>query len=147
MIDVEELQKKYNELEKQNQKLNEELFNYKINIYLEKSSIPSYLIKDKNFMQLYDMPTYNELLEFKNKIKNIEHILQQILQEEDIDKVELKNGDILKRLSDNCFYKVVINGNCIQLFNTEDNTYIDKTIAEEEYELIGHDEVQEYENE
>lgn len=59
----------FNELLEENQKLNKQLEEYQFqnidlraDIMIQKKAFPNKLIKDKTFYDLYDMPTYEDLL-------------------------------------------------------------------------------------
>lgn len=58
------LRVKINELEEQN-------FDIKQNLMIDKMSIPESLTKDKTFMEIMDMPSYEELLENNKKYLDI----------------------------------------------------------------------------
>lgn len=58
------LRVKINELEEQN-------FDIKQNLMIDKMSIPKSLTKDKTFMEIMDMPSYEELLENNKKYLDI----------------------------------------------------------------------------
>lgn len=58
------LRVKMNELEEQN-------FDIKQNLMIDKMSIPESLTKDKTFMEIMDMPSYEELLENNKKYLDI----------------------------------------------------------------------------
>ena len=58
------LRVKINELEEQN-------FDIKQNLIIDKMSIPESLTKDKTFMEIMDMPSYEELLENNKKYLDI----------------------------------------------------------------------------
>ena len=62
MINYMDLQQKVEQLENEN-------FNIRENIHLERISLPPELTKDKNFMELYDIPSYEDL---KNKVEQLE---------------------------------------------------------------------------
>lgn len=76
----EELQNQNKELKKQLEELELQNFNLREDIMIKKMSLPNEEIKDKTFFNLYDMPTYEDLLnqqkEFieymKNEIYSIE---------------------------------------------------------------------------
>ena len=55
------LQQKVEQLENEN-------FNIRENIHLERISLPPELTKDKDFMELYDIPSYEDL---KNKVEQL----------------------------------------------------------------------------
>ena len=63
------LQQKVEQLENEN-------FNIRENIHLEKISLPPELTKDKNFMELYDIPSYEDL---KNKVEQLENIRKEAI--------------------------------------------------------------------
>ena len=105
-----DLQQKVEQLEKEN-------FNIRENIHLERTSLPSELTKDKNFMELYDIPSYEDLKKKVEQLENIrkeaiEYVKQncQIIRYKDeygnlIDKIGEVNGydllNILNKGSDN----------------------------------------------
>ena len=64
-----DIQQKVEQLEKEN-------FNIRENIHLERISLPPELTKDKNFMELYDMPSYEDL---KNKVEQLENIRKEAI--------------------------------------------------------------------
>lgn len=61
-----------NRQETEIERLKQELFDFKQNIYIEKAEIPQKLTQNKSFMELYDIPTYED---YKLRIdKAIEYI-------------------------------------------------------------------------
>ena len=102
----------YNQaLLKENQELKKQLEEYKLqninlraDIMIKKMALPNELIKDKTFYDLYDMPTYEELLaQQKEFIKYLEDDLKENYRDmgyrhnifrEILDKYEEIIGDI-----------------------------------------------------
>jgi len=87
----------------ENERLKEQLFDFEQNIYIQKAGIPQKLTKDKTFMELYDMPTYEDyksrcekaipmLKELNKKLKDILHIGIDIAEITDIENT-LTGGD------------------------------------------------------
>lgn len=89
--DIDMWNAKYNDMFDENRKLKKQLEEYQLqnidlraDIMIQKQAIPNKLIKDKTFYDLYDMPTYEDLLtqqkEFINwledKIKLYENNIQ-----------------------------------------------------------------------
>lgn len=88
---------------KENQKLKKQLEEYQLqninlraDIMIQKMAFPNKLIKDKTFYNLYDMPTYEELLvQQKEFIKYLEDEIKRINPKElDIGKLNLRLDDI-----------------------------------------------------
>ena len=67
---IKDLQQKVEQLENEN-------FNIRENIHLERISLPPELTKDKNFMELYDIPSYEDL---KNKVEQLENIRKEAIK-------------------------------------------------------------------
>ena len=60
---IEHLQQKVEQLENEN-------FNIRENIHLERISLPPELTKDKDFMELYDIPSYKDLQQKVEQLEN-----------------------------------------------------------------------------
>jgi hypothetical protein len=73
---IEDLQQKVEQLENEN-------FNIRENIHLEKISLPPELTKDKDFMELYDIPSYK--------------VLQQKVEQ--LEKENIKQKEIIENLT------------------------------------------------
>lgn len=74
--DYEKLQKENQELKKQLEEYLIQNINLRADIMIQKMASPNELIKDKTFYNLYDMPTYEELLvQQKEFIKWLEDYL------------------------------------------------------------------------
>ena len=63
--DVEKILNLITNLQEENKRLGQLLLDFQINIKLEKKRIPLKLIQNKTFMELYDMPTYED---YKSRI-------------------------------------------------------------------------------
>lgn len=97
-------QQKFNELLKENQELKEQLEEYQLqnidlraDIMIQKKAFPNKLIKDKTFYDLYNMPTYEDLL---HQQKEFTSYLEKIIEElecDDVDDEEMK-GYLIQRI-------------------------------------------------
>lgn len=68
------------ELKKQNQELELQNFNLREDVMIKKMSLPNEKIKDKTFFDLYDMPTYENLLtQQKEFIKYLEDEIKKAI--------------------------------------------------------------------
>ena len=81
--------KKVEELIKKNEKLKEENFNLREGIYIEKMSFPS---EGRNFKELIEMPTYEELNQENQQLK--EKLEKCIPISEQIETIDRKNKRI-----------------------------------------------------
>ena len=82
--DIEELLEENQELKKQIEELELQNFNLREDVMIKKMSLPNEKIKDKTFFDLYDMPTYENLLtQQKEFIKYLEDEIKK-LKESDI---------------------------------------------------------------
>ena len=76
------LKEKNQELKKQNQELELQNFNLREDVMIKKMSLPNKKIKDKTFFDLYDMPTYENLLtQQKRFIKYLEDEKDRLIKE------------------------------------------------------------------
>ena len=97
-------QQKFNELLKKNQELKEQLEEYQLqnidlraDIMIQKKAFPNKLIKDKTFYDLYNMPTYEDLLpQHKEFTSSLEKIIEE-LECDDVDDEEMK-GYLIQRI-------------------------------------------------
>lgn len=75
---IEELQQENKKLKKQLEEYKLQNINLRADIMIKKMALPNELIKDKTFYDLYDMPTYEELLaQQKEFIKYLEDDLKE----------------------------------------------------------------------
>ena len=91
-------------LKKENQELKEQLEEYQLqnidlraDIMIQKKAFPNKLIKDKTFYDLYNMPTYEDLL---HQQKEFTSYLEKIIEElecDDVDDEEMK-GYLIQRI-------------------------------------------------
>lgn len=76
---------KHKELKKQLEELELQNFNLREDVMIKKMSLPNKKIKDKTFFDLYDMPTYENLLtQQKEFINYLQEELNVQIQEESI---------------------------------------------------------------
>lgn len=123
--DVDMWNSKYNEMFDENQELKKQIeecqlqnFDLREDIMIQKQAFPSKLIKDKSFYDLYDMPTYEDLLtRQKEFIKWLEYevndyksknplIVENLHMRYDIRKIET---DMLIKVLNK--YRSIIGGN------------------------------------
>lgn len=90
MFEKEQLKKQLEEYQLQN-------INLRADIMIQKKAFPNKLIKDKTFYDLYDMPTYEDLLNQQKEF--IEHMNKTIeeLECDDVDDEEMK-GYLIQRI-------------------------------------------------
>ena len=74
--EIESLQQENQELKDRIKELELQNFNLKEDIMIKKMSLPSEEIKDKNFLDLYNMPTYDEL---KDRIDKADEYIESCL--------------------------------------------------------------------
>ena len=72
--------KKVEELIKENERLKEENFNLREGIYIEKMSFPS---EGRNFKELIEMPTYEELKKENEKLNHYKLLYQKVKERND----------------------------------------------------------------
>jgi len=72
--------KKVEELIKENERLKEENFNLREGIYIEKMSFPS---EERNFKELIEMPTYEELKKENKKLNHYKLLYQKVKDRND----------------------------------------------------------------
>ena len=105
-IDVVEY-KEYQKLEKENQELKKQLEEYQLqninlrtDIMIQKKALPNKEIKEKTFYDLYDMPTYEDLLnqqkQFIEYLENKINIFEKDLKNETDEEIR---DYILKKLN------------------------------------------------
>ena len=81
-----QLQQKVEQLENEN-------FNIRENIHLERISLPPELTKDKNFMELYDIPSYEDL---QQKVEELEKENKELNRMCELYGQSLYNADLTK---------------------------------------------------
>lgn len=62
-------------LEKKVEELDQKVFDLTESIYLERTSLPPRLTENKGFMQLYDLPSYDDLAQ---KVEKYEALIQHL---------------------------------------------------------------------
>lgn len=108
------------ELSKENQELKRQLEEYQLqninlraDIMIQKMASPNELIKDKTFYNLYDMPTYEELLvQQKEFIKYLEDEIKQI------NPKILDDGELNLRLDDIKYTQYLIYKEVLQKYRS-----------------------------
>ena len=97
-FDKKELYKQIEDLQQKVEQLENENFNIRENIHLERISLPPELTKDKDFMELYDIPSYKDL---QQKVEQLEKENDKLNKELGIFQRE---NDLLKhKLNDIAF--------------------------------------------
>ena len=94
---IEELQQENKELKKQLEEYKLQNINLRADIMIKKMAMPNELIKDKTFYDLYDMPTYEDLL---NQQKEFIEYMNKTIEElecDDFDDEEMK-GYLIQRI-------------------------------------------------
>lgn len=94
--------KKVEELIKENEKLKEENFNLREGIYIEKMSFPS---EGRNFKELMEMPTYEELKKENEKLNHYKLLYQ---------KVKDRNDKAIEYIEENCWLSAMKEFNCLE---------------------------------
>lgn len=75
---VNSCQEEIRQLKKQLEEYQLQNIDLRVDIMIQKKSFPNKLIKDKTFYDLYDMPTYEDLLNQQNEfIKYLEDLIKQ----------------------------------------------------------------------
>ena len=65
------------ETEKKYKDLDREFFDWRDSIYLDRYAIPHKLTKDKSFMELYDMPSYEYLYDMVEEYKQVKEFISK----------------------------------------------------------------------
>ena len=87
-------EEEHNRLKEENKELKLQNTDLRADIMIQKQAIPNKLIKDKSFYDLYDMPTYEDLLTQQKKF--IKYLKDMLDNENDIFSV-IRVKDVLNK--------------------------------------------------